>query len=117
MLERRKVWVMENSPKFTGYCYSKRLYYVDPESWTFDFMEMFDNAGSIWKTENLNFGLWDNPKEAGGGHMLMNVSGNTLDLKINEGGPYYHHNYVINPGFDKVNADMFSLDYLRRQGR
>jgi len=114
VLERRKTWIIENSPKFSGYCYSKRLYYMDPECWLFMFMEMFDQQGNLWKTEKQNFGIFENPKEAGGGHQIFNVSGDTLDVKIFEAGPYYHHE--ITPNYP-LPIEMFSLDYIRKMGR
>ena len=87
---------------------------MDPECWLFMFMEMYDQSGNLWKTEKQNFGVFENPKEAGGGHQIFNVSGDTLDVKIFEAGPYYHH--LITPNYI-LSIDMFSLDYIRKMGR
>jgi hypothetical protein len=114
ILERRKVWIIEQTPKDSAYCYSKRIYHQDPENWIFTFMEMYDRLGSLWKTENQNHSIFPNPEEAGGGYLSNNVSGDTLDHKIFEGGPYYHHDIQVNPN---ISADMFTLDALRRAGR
>jgi len=114
ILERRKVWIIEQTPKFKGYCYSKRIYHQDPENWIFTFMEMYDPAGALWKTEKQNHFIFENPEAAGGGYFSNNVSGDTLDLKIFEGGPYYHHEVHVN---QDLSPAVFTLDALRRRGR
>jgi hypothetical protein len=115
IFERRKVWIIEQTPKFKGYCYSKRVYLQDPVTWNYMYMEMYDRAGELWKTEKQNYANRPNPEATGGGGILVNVSGDTLDMKIYEAGPYYHHELSLNDR--SLRSETFSIDALRRAGR
>jgi len=113
-LERRKVWVIEQTPKFKGYCYSKRMYYLDPQSWWFMYQEMFDRSGKLWKELDQEYSIFPNREETGGGHIIINVAGDCTDFRIWEAGPYHHVDIRLNI---KLSPDHFSLDALRRAGR
>jgi hypothetical protein len=114
MLELRKVWIIEQTPKDPSYCYSKRIFYLDPESWWYLWEEMYDRSGRLWKTQNLVFSVFPNPQDKGGGATIINASGDTLDLKIFEAGPYYQKETFINTG---LNQGIFTLDAMRKAGR
>jgi len=47
--EKRDVWVVEGYSKLPQYAYSKRLIYVDKESWVIPYSDIFDQAGQLWK--------------------------------------------------------------------
>lgn len=115
VLERRTEWVIENSPKFDGYCYQKRIYLMDPQNWFYNWEEMYDRAGGLWKMLNQNFSVMPIPDQNGGGHIMTNTSGDAVDIKIWEAGPYYHNFVHMND--PSIKANDFTLDAMRRQGR
>ena len=47
--EKRKVWVIEGVSKLSQYAYSKRLLFIDKESWTVPYSDIYDQAGELWK--------------------------------------------------------------------
>ena len=114
ILEKRTVWKIKQTPKDPNYCYSKRIYYSDPETWHLVWMEMYDRSGELWKTEQQVFSLFPQPESQGGSGIMCNVQGDTLDFKIYEGGPYYQNDVRFNEGLEQ---GLFSLDALRRAGR
>jgi len=115
VLERRKVWVIKNSPKFDGYCYSHRIFLTDPENWFFKWEEMYDRSGNLWKILQQNFSIMPISDRNGGGQIMTNTSGDATDIKIWEAGPYYHNFVQMND--PSIKATDFTLDAMRRQGR
>jgi len=110
-LERRKVWIIEQRPKDADYCYSKRIYYMDPENWVFVGQDNYDRAGKLWKYIGIYYSVFPNP--AGGGYCTGMDADDVVDFKIWEAGP-------MNSGMKKnidLKPDQFTLDYLRRSGR
>jgi len=107
-LERRKIWLMEATPKDPNYCYGKRIWYLDPESWWIDRNENYDRQGNIWVEHVQLYGKHPN------GYTHITLAGFTVDHKILEAGPW-------NMTLEKINIRtkpaMFSLDYMRRIGR
>lgn len=47
--EPRKVWVVEGTPKLAQYAYSKRILWIDKETYAILYSDIFDRAGSLWK--------------------------------------------------------------------
>ena len=47
--EKRDVWVLEGTSKLPQYAYSKRLLFIDKESWVIPYSDIFDRAGELWK--------------------------------------------------------------------
>ena len=59
-------YVVEATPKLAGYAYSKRLIYVDAETFYIPYSDMFDHRGELWKVA-VNFARYDkkpNPNAA-----------------------------------------------------
>ena len=44
-----KMWIIEGTPKFAGYAYSKRLIFVDNEAFFIAYTDIYDHAGQLWK--------------------------------------------------------------------
>jgi len=44
-----KMWIIEGTPKFAGYAYSKRLIFVDNETFFIAYTDMYDHGGQLWK--------------------------------------------------------------------
>jgi hypothetical protein len=53
--EKRKVFAVEGASKLPQYAYSKRVLYVDNESWETPYSDMYDRAGQLWKVWINNF--------------------------------------------------------------
>jgi hypothetical protein len=51
-------YVVEGTPKLAAYAYSKRIIFVDAESFYITYADMYDHAGELWKTA-VNFGRYD----------------------------------------------------------
>ncbi len=47
--EKRQVWVIEGTPKLAQYAYSKRLIWIDKETYAVLYSDIFDRAGNLWK--------------------------------------------------------------------
>jgi hypothetical protein len=47
--EKRKVYVIEGVSKLPQYAYSKRVIFVDKETWTVPYSDIYDRAGELWK--------------------------------------------------------------------
>lgn len=61
-----KVFVIEGTPKFAGYAYSKRIIFVDAETFFITYTDMYDQAGQLWKVA-INHGRYSkkpNPNAA-----------------------------------------------------
>jgi hypothetical protein len=110
-LERRKLWVIEGIPRIPSYCYSKRLWYLDPEAFWILTSINFDRRGQIWKEFTSVFtGVPDKR----GGYTQINCAGRSIDFLIGESAPWYLDHIETNSGLD---LNIFSIDYLRRMGR
>jgi hypothetical protein len=53
--EPRKVWVVEGKAKFPQYAYSKRVIYLDKDTYRIPFTDIYDQAGELWKVWVNNF--------------------------------------------------------------
>ncbi len=53
--EPRKVWVVEGVSKLPQYAYSKRVIYLDQESYRIPYTDMYDSGGELWKIWVNNF--------------------------------------------------------------
>ena len=61
-----KMWIVEGTPKFAGYAYSKRIIFVDAETGFIAYTDLYDKSGQLWKV-GINHGRYDvkpNPKAA-----------------------------------------------------
>src|SRR5262249_16811302 len=47
--EKRKVYVVEGISKLPQYAYSKRVLFIDKESWGIPFSDIYDRSGELWK--------------------------------------------------------------------
>jgi hypothetical protein len=115
-LELRKVWIVEATAKNKGYCYSKRVWVMDPKSWWILIGENYGRWGGLWKSHWQTFTAVPNAPQFGGGFIIINNGGVAgWDFKINEAGPYKIEDMGVNLAHYKPLG--FSLDALRRMGR
>jgi hypothetical protein len=47
--EKRKVHVVEGVSKLAQYAYSKRILFIDDETWAVPYSDIYDRAGQLWK--------------------------------------------------------------------
>src|SRR5215831_10233482 len=47
--EKRHVYVVEGVSKLPQYAYGKRVLFIDKESWTIPYSDIYDRAGELWK--------------------------------------------------------------------
>lgn len=47
--EPRKVWVVEGVSQFAQYAYSKRVIYLDQDSYRIPYSDIYDKGGQLWK--------------------------------------------------------------------
>jgi hypothetical protein len=47
--EKRKVYAIEGVSKLPQYAYSKRVIFIDKESWIVPFSDIYDRSGELWK--------------------------------------------------------------------
>ena len=47
--EPRKVYVVEGTPRLSQYAYSKRVIFIDKETYAVLYSDIFDRAGNLWK--------------------------------------------------------------------
>jgi len=47
--EKREVYVVEGASKLPQYAYSKRMLFLDKETWENPYTDMYDRAGQLWK--------------------------------------------------------------------
>src|SRR5262245_41260466 len=47
--EKRRVYVIEATSKLPQYAYSKRVLFIDKESWVIPYSDIYDRSGELWK--------------------------------------------------------------------
>jgi hypothetical protein len=47
--EKRQVYVIEGTSKLPQYAYSKRVLFIDKESWGIPYSDIYDRSGELWK--------------------------------------------------------------------
>jgi hypothetical protein len=47
--EKRKVYVVEGTSKLPQYAYSKRVLFIDKETWGIPYSDIYDRSGELWK--------------------------------------------------------------------
>ncbi|MGH7821504.1 MAG: DUF1329 domain-containing protein, partial [Candidatus Binatia bacterium] len=63
---RPKVWIIEGTPKVSGYAYSKRVIFVDSETGFITYTDLYDHGGELWKVAVLHgrYSTKPNPQAA-----------------------------------------------------
>ncbi len=114
--ELHRVWVLESTlRKGARHIYSKRVYYLDEDSWIITLDECYDGRGALWRT-SVGFS-W--PHYSVPGNFLVTVLHYDLqkdfyamDAALNGLGRYLVYN--VSEG---IPADHFTPRYMRKQGR
>ena len=108
--ERLKTWVVEVVSKDPHYIYSKRIWYVDPETYLILWTEIYDDLGRFWKCfENLT----GNVATRQGQTKNFIVGSHYVDFQRHHAGTWRNTN--IDVGLD-ISQNMFTLYNLQKGG-
>lgn len=107
--ELRPVYVLEVTPKFADYPYSKMLIIVDAETYAIPYKEAFDKKGELWKI------ILNSPKESPD---MNNQPGNmgvslAIDLQAEHATAVAARSTKANQG---VSPSLFTVGELRKRG-
>lgn len=106
----RPAYVLEVTPKFPDYPYSRMLFYVDAETYAIIYKEAYDKKGDFWKMMLMG---WNLPEDMDEQPPVISV-GLVLDLQAEHATLINWHKSVANTGLD---PKMFTLSNLRKRGR
>jgi hypothetical protein len=94
--EPRRVWVIESKPRLSGYLYSKRVIYLDRETYRIVSADLYDSSGELWKAWTSSFlfdGVPDGASAIVSATMIDMRAGKRTSCSIpgskSEGGAYY----------------------------
>jgi hypothetical protein len=107
--EPRPVYVLEATPKFSDYPYSRMLIVVDAETFLIPYKEAFDKKGELWKI------IINSPKDSDDMNtkpMDMGL-GMAIDLQAEHATISAARGSKTNVGLD---PELFSVNSLRRRG-
>jgi hypothetical protein len=108
--EPRPVYVLEVTPKFTDYPYSKMIMYVDAETYYINMKEAYDKKGRLWKmqinayNDSKNMNLYP----LGIGTSLI------IDLQSEHATAFPSYNFKANVG---LKPSKFKVSTLRKMGK
>ena len=107
--ERINTYVVEIKSKDPNYIYSKRVWYLDPETYLVTWTEIYDDLGKFWKCfEVLNTEF---PSKQGG-TKIMPSGYITVDLQRAHAANLLIRYKEI--GQEKVDKTMFSMSNLQK---
>lgn len=111
----RKAYVVEAVPKWSQHPLSKRLYYVDAETYAPAYGRLYDDRGELWKFAIAGYSHPDHhlPENAGSGVPVLDVV-SMIDLQAG-------HCTTLQPqttiGAEGLKASDFAVQALRAKGR
>ena len=108
--ERCNLLVVEGVHKEPSYVYKRKIMYLDPESFTCYWVEMYDNTGKYWKC----FEDWTNvyKEEATGWGKMHDSGGIFIDFQRTHGGADTRVNVRV--GIKELDQSMFTINYLQK---
>ncbi len=113
ILEKHKIWIVDQVAKDPDYCYAKRRFFLFPENFHISTVEMYNQADELWKNYYECYGILPNPPQVGGFTPVM-TTGSCTDYKIGEAGVFQCSKIEINP---PNKPSDFTMDAMRRRGR
>jgi len=108
--EPRPTYIVEATPRFPDYPYSKMHIYIDAETYLIGYKEAFDKKGDLWKF--LMVGYSESPDmdelpPVFGAHLV-------IDFQAQHATVFGLNKVIMNSDLD---TKMFSLSALRKRGR
>ncbi len=108
--EPRPTYVLEVTPKFKDYPYSKQIMYLDAETYMIYYKEVYDKKGQLWKVQFNGFN--DSPDEDEAPPVYATCL--VVDLQSEHATTFPVFSYKAN---SDLNPNMFTLTNLRKRGR
>ncbi len=102
--------VVEVINKDPNYVYSKRIWYVDPESWDIVLTEIYDDLGRYWKCFEYH---QNDIKTEKGEFLKMHTFETTLDLQRTHSTLHEHEYKGV--GLREIDQSMFTIQHLQRR--
>lgn len=107
--EPRAFYVVEATPKFPDYPYSKMICYIDAETSYMVYKEAYDKKGQLWKVLINMFNAPPDPSQP------AQIAGAlVVDVQAEHATAFVWHDSKINVGLE---PDQFSQTQLRKLGR
>ncbi|MDP8254340.1 MAG: DUF1329 domain-containing protein [Candidatus Alcyoniella australis] len=105
--EPRPMYVVQATPKFRDYPYSKMVFYIDGETYQILIKEMWDKKGQLWKVQVNGFDESSDPLSMPG-----NIAGSLMvDLQSEHATAFVWHEMKANVGLE---PSLFTLSELRK---
>ena len=112
--ERVPVYIVEAYPTSPLHIYSKRVFYIDPESWYVLYVEAYDKAGRLWKVVEWP---WDHtPYQAPGSpDQPGNFGFIVIDMQAKHASFWATKRHDVNR--PDLKLEQFSVSYLKSLGK
>jgi hypothetical protein len=112
--ERARVYIIEAYPTSPQHIYSKRVFYIDPESWYILYVEAYDKAGRLWKVVEWP---WDHtPYQAPGSpDQPGNFGFIVIDVQAKHASFWATKRHDVNR--PDLKLEQFSVSYLKSLGK
>jgi len=107
--ERVNCYVVEFISKDPDYVYSKRICWIDSETWRMPYEDQYDQQGRLWKTTEFTAA----PVNAKGGMVTTVFSSNTIDMQRVHATPAIGYPQFIG---ENIPPETFTTDYLIKLG-
>ena len=117
--ELRRHWVVEGNLRSTArHIYSRRVKYMEEDSWQLSSAELYDGRGELWRVQEAGQGT-DYREHAqicfttGGEFIYDTLAGRYMGLAMKSGRPANE----VNVGLERLTPDYFTPANVRRLGR
>lgn len=108
--EPRPVYVVEATPKFKSYPYSKMIMYIDAETFYIPIKENYDRKGNLWK---VVINAYNDSKDMNSGPVSVATS-LTIDLQAEHASAFPSYNFNANVG---LKPGRFNKSTILKMGK
>lgn len=112
--EKHRVWVVEATLKpGQRHIYSKRVYYIDEDSWLMSAYEAYDHSNQLYRVmSTLSVVLYDKPRIGQPAQMIYDLTKGTWGMTVTLGDPRTH----MTPYDDMPNLSRFTPETMAGSG-
>jgi len=108
--EPRPVYVVEATPKFRDYPYSKMVFYFDAETYLIPIKESYDKKGKLWK---IVINAYNDSPDMDKAPLTIGTS-LTIDLQAEHATAFPSYNFTANTGLE---PGKFTLTNLKKMAK
>lgn len=108
--EPRSVYVVEATPKFRDYPYSKMIFYFDAETYLIPIKESYDKKGKLWK---IVINAYNDSPNMDTSPLTIGTS-LTIDLQAEHATAFPSYNFTANSG---LKPGQFTLTNLKKMAK